>query len=130
MEFIFPIIGVLICCYLTYQYFKNKFDKNMNSSIPFANIGYFPIMGHALSLARDRKNFFLKCKERYGSIFRVNIFFKNFIVLLDPRDWSMIFRNSHLDTAFDETSPQIFGISAELFSKMSFPCMKKQHNQS
>ena len=130
MEFIFPSIAALICCYLTYQYFKQKYDKNMNSSIPFATIGYFPIIGHALSLARDRKNFFLKCKEHYGSIFRVNIFLKTFIVLLDPRDWSIIFRNSHLDTAFDETGSQIFGLSAELFSKMSFLSMRKQHNQS
>lgn len=118
MELIITVVGLLLCLYLSHQYFKRKYGNNASSSIPFVAEGCLPIFGHAVSLGWDRKTFFFKCNERYGSVFQIRIFYKTLTVLLNARDWATVMRNPNIETAFEDTIPQLFGMSTDVFSKL------------
>ena len=129
MEPLITIVGLLLCFYLSHQYLKRKYGNNTSSSIPFVTEGCLPIIGHALSLGWDRKTFYVKCSERYGSVFQIRVFYKTLTVLLNPRDWVTVMRHPNVETAFEDMTPQVFGISTDAFSKIVPIRMRKQSQQ-
>ncbi len=56
---------------LTYFLYSNN---DGDPSIPYANYGSYPIIGHLIPFMRDRAKLLLECGQRYGQCFRIKVF--------------------------------------------------------
>jgi hypothetical protein len=99
MHVLWSIIGSLLVAvlivYIVYLFLNSiKID---NSSIPFVRSQNYPIVGHLFAFPFDKINFLIRNKERYGSCFTIKLLNRRMTFFLDPRDWSSVSHNVHLE---------------------------------
>jgi len=115
------VLAAIVCLFIYFS--KSKDDKN--SSIPYVTHGSYPIIGHLFPFLRDRTNFLIDCKQRYGSAFRIQLFKQRMTFVLSPSEWAAIIRNPSFHLPAGELGMQLFDISNDLSGKYEYLLIMK-----
>ena len=111
-------IGVLFLTsfVLLLAYFFHSNDDG-DPSIPYANYGSYPLIGHVIAFTRDRTKLLLECSKRYGSCFRIKVFNQSFLVIPFHNDWTTVVRSQSFKFSPEEFGMRIFGMSSSLIGR-------------
>lgn len=57
--------------------------------------GWIPLLGCALPFGRDAPAYLQRCREQHGDAFSLYMLGRRMTVLLDPRDYPLVFKHAH-----------------------------------
>mgnify|MGYP001043158865 FL=1 len=119
--FLTGLFVLFVACFLFYSN-----NDNCDPSIPYANYGSYPIIGHLIAFSRDRTKLLLECSKRYGSCFRIKVLNQSFIIIPAHNDWTTIVRSQSFKFSPEEFGMRLFGLSSSLVSK--YNCKRQPNN--